>query len=277
VEAHTTEELAVVQLKGIKLLIWVLLLNIALSIIQAVAYGGLSPLALQFCRVHGLHVPNFGVPTLELALSQTAKGIPVPLQMRWVAVLVQFMEGILTISISGNLVVACVRMSGFNILRNTYKPLYSPTIAEFWNRFYFYFKELLVEFFFFPTYIRYFKRHARLRLAAATFAAATLGNLIYHFCRDIDYVWDMGLWRALVGFQVYGFYAIVLGAAIAISQLRGKRPPLSSLPWHRRLMSSVVVIGFYCLLGIFNYEGREHTLQTHLTFFLSLFPIGISW
>jgi hypothetical protein len=277
VEVHTSKDLAAIQLKALKLLIWVLLLNIALSVIRAAAYGELSPVATEFCRIHGLQVPNFAAPTLELALNQTAKGIPVALPMRWVAVIVQFMEGILTISITGNLVVACVRVSGFNILRNTYKPLYSPTIAEFWNRFYFYFKELLVEFFFFPTYIRYFKQHARLRLAAATFAAATLGNLIYHFCRDIDYVWDMGLWRAIVGFQVYGFYAIVLGAAISISQLRGKRPPLSSLPIYRRVMSSAGVIGFYCLLGVFNYEGRSHSLHTHLAFFWSLFPVGVSW
>jgi hypothetical protein len=213
---------------------------------------------------------------LEAALNRTAAGVPVALPMRWAAVLAQFVEGMLDMSIGGNLVVACVRMSGFSILRNTYKPLYSATIAEFWNRFYFYFKELLVEFFFFPTYVRYFKQHCRLRLAAATFAAATLGNLIYHFCRDIGYVFDMGLWRALAGFQVYAFYAAVLGVAIAISQLRGKRPPLGSLPFHRRVMSSSGVLGFYCLLGVFNFEGRSHSLHTHLAFFWSLFSTRMS-
>jgi hypothetical protein len=277
VEVHTDKELALIQLRALKLLIWVFFLNIALSVVRAVARGELSPLASEFCRIHGFHLPNLAVPGLEAALNQTAAGVPVALPRRWLAVLVQFVEGILTITIAGNVVVACVRMSGFNILRNTYKPLYSATIAEFWNRFYFYFKELLVEFFFFPAYIRYFKRHGRLRLAAATFAAATLGNLIYHFCRDIEYVFDMGLWRALAGFQVYAFYTVVLGAAIAVSQLRGKRPPLASLPFHRRVMSSAGVIGFYCLLGVFNYEGRSHSLHTHLAFFWSLFPASISW
>jgi len=164
-------------------------------------------------------------------------------------------------------------MAGFNLLRNTYKPLYATTIAEFWNRFYFYFKELLVEFFFFPTYVRYFKKHRRLRLAAATFAAATLGNLVYHFCRDINYVFELGFWRALTGFQVYAFYAAVLGASIALSQLRGKRAP-GPLPFHRRVISSFGVIGFYCLLEIFDYEGRSHSLGTHLAFFGNLFPLA---
>jgi hypothetical protein len=277
VEVHTGKELALLQLRAIKLLVWMVVLNVAFFGVHALVYGQLSPLATDFCRLHGIHVPNLGAPTLEAAIDQTAAGTPVALHMRWIAVLAQFMDGLLGMSISGNLVVACVRMSGFNILRNTYRPLNSPTIAEFWNRFYFYFKELLVEFFFFPTYIRYFKQHRRLRLAAATFAAATLGNLIYHFCRDIQYVFDLGLWRALAGLQVYAFYAVVLGAAIAISQLRGKRPPLGSLAFHRRVISSAGVIGFYCLLGVFNYEGRSHSLRTHLAFFWSLVPNGTGW
>ena len=275
VEVRTAEELALIQLRALKLLVWLFLLNIVLAVVRILAYGELSPLVADFCRTHGFHIPNLGAPTLEAAIDQTAAGTPVALYLRWAAVLAQFMDGLLAMSISGNLVVACVRMSGFNVLRNTYKPLSSATIAEFWNRFYFYFKELLVEFFFFPTYIRYFKQHRRLRLAAATFAAATLsGNLIYHFCRDIQYVFDLGLWRAVAGLQVYAFYAVVLGAAIAISQLRGKRPPLASLPFHRRMLSSAGVVGFYCLLGVFNYEGRSHSLRTHLVFFWSLVPIG---
>ena len=38
-------------------------------------------------------------------------------------------------------------------------------VVEFWNRFYYYFKELLVEFFFYPVYARYFRNHQRRRLS----------------------------------------------------------------------------------------------------------------
>src|SRR2546422_7362134 len=47
---------------------------------------------------------------------------------------------------------------------------------------------------------RYFKRHRRLRLMVASLAAATLGNMMYHFMRDIEYVVQLGLWKAVVGF-----------------------------------------------------------------------------
>ena len=273
VEARTPKDLAVVQLKAIKLLLWILVLNLMLMVFRAVVYGAVSPAAADFCRVHGFHVFSLHVPTLGAALEQTAAGHSPRLAMAWAGVVAHFLDGVLSVPIAGNMVVACVRMAGFHILRNTYKPLYATTVAEFWNRFYYYFKELLVEFFFFPTYIRYFKHNRRLRLAVATLAAATLGNLVYHFCRDSDYVFYLGLWRALAGFQVYAFYALVLGLAISISQWRGKHAP-ESLPFYRRVISSAGVIGFYCLLEIFDYEGRNHSLRTHLAFFGSLCPVA---
>jgi len=176
------------------------------------------------------------------------------------------------VAIYGNQAVACCRMAGFCILRNTYRPLQSQTIAEFWNRYYYYFKELLVEIFFFPTYLRYFKKYRRLRTFVATIAAATLGNMIYHFCRDFHYVAEMGLGAALAGFQVYAFYTLVLGLGIGFSQLRASRAGSAhEASFGRRLLASAGVIAFFCLLEVFDYEPRSHTLGTHLAFFLNLF------
>jgi hypothetical protein len=39
---------------------------------------------------------------------------------------------------------------------------------------------VLVNFFFFPTFTRHFKKHPRLRMFAAVFMAAFVGNLYYH-------------------------------------------------------------------------------------------------
>jgi hypothetical protein len=273
VEAHTPRDLAVVQLRAVKLLIWLVVLHLVFTVFRAVVYGDLSSAAMKLCQDHGCRFPMLGVPKLEAAFDQTSAGHPPPLHMLWAGVVAHFFDAVLAVPLMGNMVVACIRMAGFNVLRNTYKPLYANSIAEFWNRFYFYFKELLVEFFFFPTYVRYFKKHRRLRLAAATFAAATVGNMIYHFCRDIEYVSVLGFWRALAGFQVYAFYATILGTSIVLSQLRGKRAP-DSLPFYRRVISSAGVIGFYCLLEVFDYEGRSHTLRAQLAFFGGLFPLG---
>ena len=45
------------------------------------------------------------------------------------------------------MIVGYLRLCGFNVFRNTYKPLLAETMVEFWNRYYYYFKELLVNFF----------------------------------------------------------------------------------------------------------------------------------
>lgn len=176
---------------------------------------------------------------------------------------------------AGHIVTACCWMAGFNILRNTYKPLRARTLSEFWNRFYYYFKELLVEFFFFPTFTRYFKRHRQIRMFVATMAAATLGNMIYHFLRDYKYVAEMGLWKALVGFQTYTFYAIVLGVGIGISQLRaqGRMRLRNDAPWWRKSLATASVLMFFCLIQVFDQEGRTLSLGQCLRFFLHLFFI----
>jgi len=274
VEAQTPDDLAVSQLKAIKLLIWLLALNVALVAIRAVVYGSAPVVVWTCCKALGFRLPSLLAPTLEAALDQSAAGTRVPLHLAWASVLMHFVEATLAMTIKGNMIVAGCRMAGFKIFRNTYKPFYSTTVAEFWNRFYYYFKELLAEFFFFPAYVRYFKKYRKLRLIAATIAAATLGNMIYHFCLNIEYVFDLGLGKALAGFQVYTCYAVVLGAAIAISQLRGRRAPAGSLPLHRRAMAVAGVLAFYCLLEIFDYDGRSHTLRTHLAFFWNLFSFA---
>ena len=158
-------------------------------------------------------------------------------------------------------------MAGFRALRNTYRPLESRTVAEFWNRYAFYFKELLVDMFFYPTYLRYFKRFPRLRMAFATTMAAMVGNLIYHFYDTIAYVAALGWRRSVMGFQTYLFYCFVLTAGIVISQLRAHnktKPPQSFL--RARLLPVLGVCGFYCFLKIFDDLHRTYDLREHFVF-----------
>ncbi len=273
VEARTAEDLAVTQLKAIKLLFWLVILNVVQTVFHSFVYGELPHRLATFWQSHHIPFPHLSVPTLDDALQQVATGKTVPAYLAWAILLSHFILVVLGTTIGGNTVVACCRMAGFRILRNTFKPLYSANIAEFWNRYYFYFKELLVDFFFFPVYVRYFKKYRRLRLAAATLAAATFGNLLYHFCRDIHYVFQLGLWGAIAGFRVYAVYSLALGVGIVISQLRGKKIERATLPFYRRVIACVGVIVFFCLLEVFDYTGRTDSLHMHFAFFWNLFPL----
>jgi hypothetical protein len=108
-------------------------------------------------------------------------------------------------------------------------------------------------------------------MAFATFVAAGFGNAFYHFVRDVDYVAQLGLWRALAGFHVYLFYTALLAAGISISQLRGKRLPES---WFRReVLSRVTLVLFYCLIHIFDDTRRTVPLGAHFAFLFRLFGL----
>lgn len=197
IEAKNPEQLAVVQLKGLKLLVWAILLAVFEALWQKFFHGYLR------------------IPTPDQALAMNVHGTPVAWDLRWASLVLGFFELVLTISVMGHRIIACCRLAGFNALRNTYRPLTSTTIMDFFNRFYYYFKELLVDFFFYPAFLRYWKGHKRLRMAFATFAAAFFGNAFYHFTRDWQIIRDKGFLPAFTNFEPYLFYCFVLASGLS--------------------------------------------------------------
>ncbi len=150
IEARTPEQLAICQIKALKLLLWAILLMTFRS--------------NWYDFFHGyLHIP---MP--DDALTMSVRGTPLAWHMRWATQILAYFELIMSVSILGHQYIACARMAGFNALRNTYRPLSATSLIDFFNRFYYYFKELLVDFFFYPSFLRYWKGHKRLRMIFAT-------------------------------------------------------------------------------------------------------------
>jgi len=252
VEAKDSDQLAVVQLKGLKLLAWATLISLFSQACTRVFHGYLA------------------IPTFEQVLSLSAQHMPLPWFVCWASVILHFFENIMEGAILGHRIIACCRMAGFDALRNMYRPLSSVTIAEFFNRYYYYFKELLVTFFFFPAFFKQSPRFPRLRLAIAIFAAACFGNAFYHFTRDLGYIQELGLWAALKSFQVFLFYCVVLATAITVSRLRRRNPAPSGF-FRGTLCPAFSVCFFYCLLNIFTSTDRSYPLLEHLRFLGHLF------
>jgi hypothetical protein len=254
IEAQNPEQLAIAQLKGLKLLAWAILLALLQSAWMNFFHGHLR------------------IPTASEALNMSVLRTPVAWHLRWESLILAFIELVLSISIIGHRFIASCRMAGFNALRNTNRPLSSTTIAEFFNRFYYYFKELLVDLFFYPAFLRYWKKHRRLRLAFATFAAAFVGNGFYHFTRDWQIIRDIGPWKALVNYQTMFFYNAVLTIGLCASQMR-KRGPRPAGLFRGHIFPVFGVCSFYCLLSVFETSERIYPLVEHLRFFASLFFI----
>jgi hypothetical protein len=255
IEARDGEQLAVTQLKGLKLLAWSLLISVFSKYFRLFVHGYLA------------------IPTFPVAFFHSVLHKPDAWYMCWASLVTAFFEEVFNISVWGHRIIACCRMAGFNALRNTHRPLSARTIAEFWNSFYFYFKELLADFFFYPVFLNYFKKNKRLRIAVATFAAAGFGNAFYHFIRDLHFISELGLWRAFTAYHVYLFYCTVLAGAIAISQVRKRRPPPAGF-FRGHVVPVFCVVLFYCLLHVFDYTDRTYPIREHFRFIAHLIDLA---
>jgi hypothetical protein len=144
------------------------------------------------------------------------------------------------------------------VFRNTYKPLLAENVVGFWNRYYYYFKEIMADFFFYPTFARWFRKRPVLRLFAAVFMAACVGNMFYHLIQmgetlsrgDFQAVW--------LSLHARFFYCFLLALGIFASMLREQRRaghPRAPRSAARRGVSIFGVWTFFAVINIWNQKG----------------------
>ncbi len=255
--AKNPEEMAITQIKGVKLLLW------------ADTLLALKMLLKWFCEDY------CQIPSMTDAIDASIHEHAYSLGMQWASLIWSVTSFSLSLAISGHFIIGSARLAGFRLPRATWRPLESRTLIEYFNRFSYYFKELLVDFFFLPTFFRVFKEHPRLRLFFATFMAAGVGNAIYHFMSDIDFVQSMGFLGALESFISYAFYCVILATGIGISQVRANMGYKPSPSLYGRIQSFFVVWGFVTLLHVFSDESRNHSLLERMQYLLSMFAISM--
>ncbi len=252
-EAKDETALAATRLKALKLAVWAVILGAALAAVENLAHD------------------RAGIPRLSLLVLDPAQAEAQPLAMLWVALIVNFATDLLGLAVWGHALIAIARMAGYALPRNTANPLASRTLAEFWNRYYYYFKEVLVDFFFYPAFVRFFKAQPKLRIACATICAAGLGNLFYHmiFAGHVFAVADLATILDL--FATIAVYVAILSAGLVISQLRGRKARPEDGFWRWQVLPRVGVIGFFCLLKIFDVAWMQGELGNRFLFVFSLF------
>ena len=268
--AKTREEIGAVQLAGLKLLALAWIWTAAQRLLRAGLNGepdpGLSGL------LGGWHLE---VPTLARAIAAGGKG-ELFAGALWVCLGIELIAITLDLAISGHFIIGSLRLFGFRVFRNTYKPLLATSLLDFWNRFYYYFKELLVEFFFFPTYLTTFRRWPRVRIFAATMAAAGAGNLYYHLMRDFGETFLVPPGETASRLACRLLYSLLLGLGIFASMLREQKrrgkpaPPAGRWAALRRLRAIAGVWLFYALIHIWSVKPATLGFADRGRFFLSL-------
>ncbi len=293
IKATTPEALAICQLKGLKLLLWATYLALFALFYHTVCHGHAQDMSgmitIEF-RYGDLNLffhnklfytigswPFFlDIPPYGYALEQAAAGQPLPFYWNWLAAIGRFFIVVLNMAILSHAVIAICRMAGYNALRNVYRPLLSVSLVDFWNRVYYYYKELLVNVFFYPTFLRYFKNRPYLRYYVATMAAACFGNALFHFSIHFDLIIKRGFFAALQSMYSFLFYSILLGTGLFISQWRKIKG--GRYAWNPpQPFASIFVLLFYCLLSVFGIDDNwgNHKIIDDCMFFLSLFNITV--
>jgi len=193
----------------------------------------------------------------------------------WAAVYLELFQAVLRLAVAGHVIIGCLRLLGFNVFRNTYKPLLAESILEFWNRFYYYFKELLVDFFFYPAYLRLRSLGPRARMFVAVFAAAFMGNMYHHILASPDTVIHLDLAGFWIAWGSRFVYCFLLAVGIWVSMLRQQKLRLTgvkaSLPLRLRRIAGVWT--FYGLIHVWSISPQDASIGDRLAFFMSLFSL----
>jgi len=195
--------------------------------------------------------------------------------LAWASVYSQLVMDTLKITVNGHAFIGVLRLLGFHVFRNTYKPMLAESIVEFWNRQYFYFKELMVEFFFLPTFARRFRGRPALRMAAAVFAAACFGNVYYHVLKtEVALVHaDPGaVWTAL---QARVFYGFILAIAITASMRREqrRRAAQDTQSPARRMLRIATVLTLLALMRVWAIDEASAGIVQRAVFVRGLFGL----
>jgi hypothetical protein len=261
-EAKNETELAKSQLAGLKLLLLAALWSVAKEFLDGVFFGEEN----MFRRA-------IGGTSLELS-DLFARPDAYSLWSSWLAIYLNLFSSVLGLAIHGHRIIGWLRLLGFNVFRNTYKPLLAETVVEFWNRYYYYFKELLVNFFFYPTFARYFKKQPRLRVFAAVFAAAFIGNIYYHWLglgKTLATADFRAMWGAL---ESRFFYCFLLALGISISMLRHQRA--GTAPSYGKLRRAAAIFGVWTFFSVIHiWAVRDPApFLARLNFFLRLLGLA---
>jgi hypothetical protein len=264
-EARGAVALAAAQLEGARLL--------ALALAWRVVDGVLSGVVLS--QKTGW-VPGWAYPARPwLPTMANLEQIPgiYPLWQRWAGLYAELFHAILVLAVFSHTIVGIFCLSGFHIPRNIKAPLLATTILDFWGRYYFYFKELLMDFWFFPVFVRTAWLPVFWRTMLATVSAAFLGNLYYH---AILY-WpsmargETAQFRSVMSARLIYCALLAAGLCVSFARTLQRKAPAAPPGWPRRIFQMLAVSAFYALIHVWNFTGVPVQVPQRMQLWRALF------
>ncbi len=142
-----------------------------------------------------------------------------------------------------------------------------------WSRYAFHQREFLVRAFYYPVLFRFFKKHTKLRIFAATMAAAGFGNLVW--AHMVEGLYFEGLeFESITHVLRTWPYFVLLGLGISINVIYSVGRKNRRKPWtwgpgiFLDILCVYVTLQFFCLIHVFARPSVDSTLWDHTRLFL---------
>jgi hypothetical protein len=165
------------------------------------------------------------------------------------------------------------RVFGYRMDPYFNRPWLATNLVVFWARFTFHYREFLVRAFFYPVFFRWFREHTRLRIFAATMAAACFGNLFWGHLPEEFYYKGLkfeNIWSVL---QTWPYF-VLLGLGISFTELYLLQNKSQRKPWTRdwRIPFDILAVygtlQFYSLIHVFARPCEGGTIGDYARLFL---------
>lgn len=263
IEVSAPSDLGLLRSKAMGLMYWGFALHF-LMIGSKELFGEVSVIGVT------LHVR----PILEsLQLIEAGRALSV-LDV-WTSVLWDFWVNLLLFASRGHMIVAVVWFAGYQCERNTRAPLLAKSPIDFFQRYNYFYKELLFQIFFFPTFLRLKGLPAKVRIALALLIAVGLGNFLVIFLRNTELHFTLGFGASFIELSNYLVYALLLTVMLlpsTVTSLQGGPGPLR-ISATRKVFSVAMTVAGFAAIRIFE-EDHHGRMLASWKMFGALFGLG---
>jgi len=246
----------------------------------AVAFFALGPMGLELLSSGFQMLGTDPVGTYDGLLAAPAMGYTPGVGTVWSVLLLEFLRFYYVWAAVAHLKVGLWRLFGYDIEPYFQKPFLSTNLVELWRRYSYYYRAFLVQAFYFPVFLRFFKRRPLPRIFFATLVAACFGNFLYHMLFEL-LTWGSKPDVLVSQLRTLPYY-LVLGAAIAATQvwlMRHGRRPRRAWTLDRRIVLDVLAVagtvGFFIWIRPLHHVPAENTFLDGLRICLSAVGIQI--
>ena len=243
----------------------------------SIAFFSLRPVVLDLFNIAGAALDIEGWRRYNSLVDAMDRG-PVSALAVWCALFYAFLSFALLWAGVAHLKVGLWRLFGYDIERYFQKPYKATNLVDLWRRYSYHYREFLVRAFYYPVFLRVFKKRLRLRIFVATFAAAGFGNLVYHIMyASLLYGTTPEIFLSRLATIPY---YILLGVGIAATQVwlveRGhkrREPWTGGLRVSFDLLAVAGTFGFFVLIRPFHHIPHDRPVMDALRVVLAAFGI----